>query len=213
MSTRRARRFVVRVFVTGACACVLGGALASCGSCGSAARASPLPSSGRACRALGDAERLAVAATCREGAAAGARGAAARQLHAVDLDALREQLDDAFRVIAEQHRSVADLCAEVIPSVTPGLRLSFDGAKDQSVGAARASKPARQPRRDAALLCRPGTGQPPRNGEADARPRRASLPPVSARTLYRLRVDWPRGCVRPASAVAIASAASPVGAE
>jgi hypothetical protein len=55
-------------------------------------------------------------------------------LHAIDLAALREQIDDAFRVIAEQHRSVADVCAEVVPFVTPGLQVSFAGAKDQGDG-------------------------------------------------------------------------------
>jgi hypothetical protein len=113
---------------------VLAAALASCGADDSAGMAAPLPPSGRAYRALGDAQRVAVATTCRDRAAARTRGAAARQLRAVDPQALRERLDDAYRVIAEQRRSVAQICVEVVPFVTPGLRVSLDGAKDNGDG-------------------------------------------------------------------------------
>jgi len=125
---------VAGVLVIGACTWLLAVAVAGCGTDRVTARDAALPSSGHAYRALNDAQRLAVAATCRERAAANRRGAATRQLHAIDLAALREQIDDAFRVIAEQRRSVADVCAEVVPFVTPGLQVSFEGAKDQGDG-------------------------------------------------------------------------------
>jgi hypothetical protein len=99
--------------------------------CGSEAADAPvaLPSSGTAYRALNGSERLAVAASCRDRAAARADGVAADELARVDAHALREQLDVAFRLIPAQRRPVAELCAERLPFVTPGLRLSFDGAK------------------------------------------------------------------------------------
>jgi hypothetical protein len=99
--------------------------------CGSEAAPSPvaLPSSGTAYRALNESDRLAVATSCRDRAAARADGVAAGELERVDARALRAQLDTAFRLIAEQHRPVAELCAELLPFVTPGLRLSFEGAK------------------------------------------------------------------------------------
>jgi hypothetical protein len=67
---------VLRVFVIGACACALGAGLASCGGDGSAGTAAPLPSSGRAYGALDDADRAAVARSCRDRVAARARGLA-----------------------------------------------------------------------------------------------------------------------------------------
>jgi hypothetical protein len=99
--------------------------------CGSEAAEAPvaLPSSGTEYRALNDSERLAVAASCRDRAAARANGVAADELGRVDAHALRAQLDAAFRLTPEQHRQVAELCAERLPFVTPGLRLSFEGAK------------------------------------------------------------------------------------
>ena len=36
----------------------------------------------------------------------------------------------AFRIIREQSRPVAQLCARRLPFVTPGLKLRFEGAKD-----------------------------------------------------------------------------------
>ena len=99
--------------------------------CGNEAADAPvaLPSSGTAYRALNDSERLAVAAGCRDRAAARADGVAADELGRVHAHALREQLDTAFRLISEQDRPVAELCVERLPFVTPGLRLSFVGAK------------------------------------------------------------------------------------
>jgi hypothetical protein len=120
---------VARALRIGACASVLAAALAGCGDDGSSETAAPLPHSGRTYRALGAAQRVAVATTCRDHAVVRARGAAARQLHDIDPRTLRDEIDDAYRAIAEQHRPVADVCSEVIPFVTPGLHVSFDGAK------------------------------------------------------------------------------------
>ncbi len=104
------------------------GVFAGCGSEAADERVA-LPSSGTAYRALDDSERLAVAASCRDRAAARAHGVAADELGRVDARALREQLDVVFRLTAEQRRPVAKLCAERLPFVTPGLHLSFEGAK------------------------------------------------------------------------------------
>ena len=97
--------------------------------CGSEARVA-LPSSGTAYRTLNDEERLAVATSCRDRAAARATGIASEQLGGVDARALRDQLDTAFSLIRQQSRPVAELCAQQLPFVTPGLDLRFEGAKD-----------------------------------------------------------------------------------
>lgn len=99
--------------------------------CGSDAIDSPaaLPSSGTEYRALDDSERLAVAAGCRDRAASRVDGVAADELGRVDPHALRKQLDVAYRLIAEHDRPVAALCAERLPFVTPGMRLTFEGAE------------------------------------------------------------------------------------
>jgi hypothetical protein len=107
-------------------------ALAGCGGRGDPPVA--LPSSGTAYRGLGEAGRLDVARSCRDRAAARAHGLAARQLRAVDAGSLRTQLDDAFTIISEQRRPVAELCAERLPFVTPGLDLTFAGANDGGDG-------------------------------------------------------------------------------
>ena len=91
-----------------------------------------LPRSGTAYRALSDQQRLAVATSCRDRAATAARGRAATELAKVDPRALREQLDAAFRLTRQQRRPVSELCATQLPFVTPGLRISFSGAKDSS---------------------------------------------------------------------------------
>lgn len=100
--------------------------------CGGGAVEAPaaLPPSGTAYRALSDEARLAVAASCRAGATAAAEGVAAGQLEDVDPRALRDQLDAAFRYFKERPRPVADVCTEQLPFVTPGPRVSFEGAKD-----------------------------------------------------------------------------------
>jgi hypothetical protein len=115
--------------------CLAAAVIAGCGNDrASSEGAVALPSSGRAYRALNDSERTAVAETCRDRAASRAPGLAARQLRAVDAAALRGQIDSTYFSVAEQHRPVADVCDEVIPFVTPGLRISFDGAADQRDG-------------------------------------------------------------------------------
>jgi hypothetical protein len=110
---------------------LLVGAAVVFGGCGSEAAEDPvaLPSSGTAYRAMDDGERLAVAASCRDRAAARADGVAADELGRVDAHALREQLDMAFRLTSEQHRPVAELCAQRLPFVIPGVRLTFEGAR------------------------------------------------------------------------------------
>ena len=108
------------------------GALGAGAGCGEELAESPvaLPRSGTAYRALSDEQRLAVATSCRDGAATAARGRAATELERVDARALHEQLDAAFRVTREQRRPVSELCAERIPFVTPGLHVRFDDAED-----------------------------------------------------------------------------------
>jgi hypothetical protein len=114
--------------------CLAAAVLAACGTEHGTEATAPLPSSGRAYRALGDAKRIAVAESCRDRAASRARGLAARQLRAVDPTTLRKQIDSFYFVVAEQNRPVADVCDEVIAFVTPGLRVTIDGAKDQGDG-------------------------------------------------------------------------------
>ena len=131
---RRRRLLLVRIAVLVAIAAL--GAVLVIAACGSEAANAPvpLPDSGRAYRALGFAQRLAVAKSCRDRAAARARGAAVRQLRAVDPAALRDQLDDAFTFFAAQRRPVAEVCAQRLPFVTPGLRLRFAGARRDGAG-------------------------------------------------------------------------------
>jgi hypothetical protein len=105
---------------------LLCGALAACGDEPPAA----LPASGHAYRALGDDGRLAVAASCRDRAAAAAGGLAADQLGEADAAALRAELDTYYRLRRNQRRPVAVACREQLPFVTPGLRLRFEGAED-----------------------------------------------------------------------------------
>ena len=107
-------------------------ALAFGAGCGGDAPESPaaLPRTGTAYRALGEQQRLAVAESCRDRVASAARGRAASQLAEVDPAKLREQLDAAFRLTRVQPRPVSELCAEQLPFVTPGLRVSFDDAED-----------------------------------------------------------------------------------
>jgi hypothetical protein len=124
---------VVRTGLIGA-VCLAGAVVVSCGADRSIEAAATLPSSGTAYRALDVDRRTAVAAGCRDRAAATTSGEAARQLHSVDPSALRSELDDAFAIIAAQRRSVADVCAEVVPFVTPGLDVSLDGAKESGDG-------------------------------------------------------------------------------
>jgi hypothetical protein len=119
----------MRVLTATALVC---GALGAAGCADEAAKEAPgtLPPSGTAYRALGDDERVAVAARCRDRAAAASGGVAASQLGDVDLQALRARLDVAFRYVDDQPRAVAEVCAKQLPFATPGLRVSFDGARD-----------------------------------------------------------------------------------
>jgi hypothetical protein len=105
---------------------LLCGALAACGEEPPAA----LPASGVDYRALGDDGRLAVAASCRDRAAAAAGGLAADQLGEVEAAALKSELDSHYRLRRNQRQPVALACREQLPFVTPGLRLRFEGAKD-----------------------------------------------------------------------------------
>jgi hypothetical protein len=112
-----------------ALAVLASGLLAAAVGCGEAADPVALPGSGSAYRSLAAPDRLAVAESCRERAAARAGGDAGRQLRDVDAQALRRELDEAFSYFSERRRSVAAMCAERLPFVTPGLRVSFTGAK------------------------------------------------------------------------------------
>jgi len=105
------------------------GVVAALVGCGAASDPVRLPGSGTAYRALTADERVAVATSCRDRAAARADGDAADQLREVDPRALRDALDVAFAYFAERRRPVAEMCAERLPFVTPGLRVSFAGAK------------------------------------------------------------------------------------
>jgi hypothetical protein len=122
----------VRALRIGGCACLLGLALAGCGADAGVNRpaVAELPPSGRAYLRLADEQRTAVAAGCRDRAAASAQGIAMRELRALDPAALRERLDTAYTVIAERRRPVAAVCRSAIPFITPGVRISFDGATD-----------------------------------------------------------------------------------
>ena len=96
-------------------------------------RPAALPPSGTAYRKLDDGARLAVAADCRDRAAAKADGAAAAELARVDPRELRAELDATFALVRNQPRPVAAACEKQLPFVTPGLTLRFDGAKDGGV--------------------------------------------------------------------------------
>ena len=111
------------------------GALGAAVGCGDRESEAPavLPTSGSAYRKLNDRDRLAVAAGCRDRAAARADGAAATELARVDPEALRDELDATFALVRNQPRPVAAICEKRLPFVTPGLTLRFDGAKDGGV--------------------------------------------------------------------------------
>jgi hypothetical protein len=119
----------VRASTTMAFVGVLIGAVAGCG--GEAAEApTALPPSGAAYRAMSDSGRRAVAADCRDRAAAEASGVAADQLRKADPRALLGELDNAVSAPAARRRPLAELCSERLPFVTPALRLTFFGAPD-----------------------------------------------------------------------------------
>jgi hypothetical protein len=127
----RANAFVRLAFA--ALAVGLTVALAGCGDQTPAAPVA-LPSSGKAYRALSDGDRLAVAESCRDRAAARAGDTAAEQIRAIESKTLRTALDDAFTITQDQRRAVAGVCAGLLPFVTPGLEVSLAGAKDDGDG-------------------------------------------------------------------------------
>ena len=145
-----------------ATALVCGSVIAGCGS-EAIDEPVPLPRSGVAYRALSGDERLTVAAGCRDRAAAAARGVAADEIKSIDPRVLREQLDAAFRLVRAQRRPVAAVCAERLPFVTPGLRLSFAGARDSGDAFTYETES------DIPLTIRGAVSPPPRSGVVVAR--------------------------------------------
>jgi hypothetical protein len=165
----------VRVLPISACLGLL--AVAGCG--GEPAlreSAVELPASGRAYRVLDDAERTAVAASCRDRAAASKQGLAARELRAIDARALRDHLDTVFTVFVERRRPVADVCRDAIPFLTAGPRVRFDGAMKDGRGGFLVRTNSQRP------LTISGTVSPPAAG-ARVMARREVGPPVSRRGL------------------------------
>jgi hypothetical protein len=105
---------------------VICGVVAGCAQ--DAAAPPALPPTGAAYRALDDGGRLAAATACRDRAAAAARGVAADELAKADPRALRGELDAALSARAARRRPMRELCAQRLPFVTPGLRVTFFGA-------------------------------------------------------------------------------------
>ena len=118
----------MRVSIATALVCAVSAAAVGCADGGADERAA-IPRSGTAYRALGEGERLAVAAACRDRAADRAGRVAAGELRKVDPGALRAELDLAFTLIRNQSRPVVELCANRLPFVTPGLEWRFDKAE------------------------------------------------------------------------------------
>jgi hypothetical protein len=98
--------------------------------CGGDTADAPLPASGAAYRSLTPHERATAATTCRDRAAAAAPRVASGELAEVDPSALRMQLDLALSLTANRRRPFSRLCAEILPFVTPGVRIMFAGATD-----------------------------------------------------------------------------------
>jgi hypothetical protein len=165
---------VVRIGLIGS-VCLAGMVLAGCGADRSIDAAATLPSSGTAYRALDVDHRTAVAAGCRDRVAATSSGEAARQLRSVDPSALRSELDDAFTIIAAQRRSVADVCPEVVPFVTPGLDVRLDGADDDGDGSLSYETTS-----DKLLTIRGHVSPAPKGGRVVARRALGSAPPHAA---------------------------------
>jgi hypothetical protein len=165
----------MRIAVIGAFVCVLGAGQAGCGAERSVGEATAPPSSGRAYRALDVGHRTAVAASCRDRVAARVSGDGAHEVRAIDPSMLRSELDDAFTVIADQRRPVADVCAEVAPFVTPGLDVSFYGAKDRGDGYFTHETTSDKP-----LTIRGRVSPPPKGGRVVARREIGSAAPYTA---------------------------------
>jgi hypothetical protein len=109
-------------------------ALATFAACGSETTRNPdpEPATAGAYRGLSDAARLAAAEGCRDRAAQRAEGVAARQIAAVDATLLRGRLDIVAPVYRERAR-FDRACAEALPLVTPGLRVSFPGVTGNGI--------------------------------------------------------------------------------
>jgi hypothetical protein len=123
-------RYAMRNLIATAVVCALLVAAAGCGDDAAEAPAA-LPRSGAAYGALGETERLSVAESCRDRAAAAASGVAAEQLREIDPRVVRARLDLALKFgKANGRRPVWDLCSEQLPFVTPGLAVTFSGATD-----------------------------------------------------------------------------------
>jgi hypothetical protein len=102
-------------------------ALAACGGATERTAApDPRPADAAAYGDLPDAARAAAAAGCRDRLAERASGVAARQLASVDARLLRRELDLATSGRGARTR-FERACAEAMPLVTPGLRVSFAG--------------------------------------------------------------------------------------
>ena len=142
-----------------ACTSVVCGALAGCGA-GDEKAASPAPAGAAQYAALGNQARLAAATRCRELIASRARGLAAQQIAAVNPELLRAELDVATAV-TERARFDA-VCARSVPTVTPGLDVSFRGATGNGRSFAFPT------RSDRPLTIR-GRVQPPPQGRVVAR--------------------------------------------
>lgn len=101
-------------------------AVAGCG--GAAPDPGVLRHSGAWYRTRPKASRTRVAEACRAQAAATAGNATARtQLRRIDANELRDALDEAETVIARGRRPLAEVCRDVVPFHTPGLRVRFGG--------------------------------------------------------------------------------------
>jgi hypothetical protein len=122
-------RHAMRIPKAMALFCAVFGLAAGCGDDAEDAPAA-LPASGVAYRALSAGERLAVAAGCRDRAVAAASQVAADQLSRVDAWALRKQLDLALTLGANRRRAFPALCSQILPFVTPSVRVTFAGATD-----------------------------------------------------------------------------------
>jgi hypothetical protein len=88
---------------------------------------------------------------------------------------LRSELDDAFTIIADQRRPVADVCAEVARFATRGVDVSFDGAKDRGEGWFSYENTSDKP-----LIVRGRVSPPPKGGRVVARREIGSAAPYAA---------------------------------
>ena len=123
----------MRIFTASALVCAVLAAVAGCGDDAADAPVA-LPPSGAAYRALNGGDRLAVAASCRDRAAARAGGVAAEQIRKADPKALRTHLDLALNVSGNRRRAFSAMCSQTLPFVTPGMRVTISGATEAGDG-------------------------------------------------------------------------------